>query len=360
LWQYSNAPHYSLSIYNICRFILFGQKIISSNRFLCAGPFQGKGLLSDFPFSVYYFPYTVSETLDILNSDPLHLLRQHGQEVEGYLRALADHYPATPPRLMESMQYSLLAGGKRLRPALVMESFKAAGGDPYARPAALAAAAAMELIHTFSLVHDDLPAMDDDDLRRGQPTNHKVFGQAIAILSGDAMTVVAFDLLARRGRDRAADLIAELASAAGPEGMIGGQTLDIEAEHQSLSISRLRRLHGMKTGALLRAACRMGAIAASANSATLTALTACGEHLGLAFQIVDDLLDLTATAQQMGKSTRKDAAKGKNTYPALIGLEAARQQAFEQLTLALNALALLGDSATGLRALAQFVVNREN
>jgi geranylgeranyl diphosphate synthase type II len=251
---------------------------------------------------------------------------------------------------MESMQYSLLAGGKRLRPALVLETFKAAGGHDFARPAALAAAAAIELVHTFSLVHDDLPAMDDDDLRRGQPTNHKVFGPALAILAGDAMTFLAFDLLARRGRDRAAELIAELASAAGPEGMIGGQVLDIEGEHQSLSLNQLQRLHRMKTGALLRAAARMGAIAANTSQATLDALTAYGEHLGLAFQIVDDLLDVTATPEQMGKATKKDAARGKNTYPALIGLPAARQQAAEQLDLALQALAILAGDAMTLLA----------
>jgi geranylgeranyl pyrophosphate synthase len=173
------------------------------------------------------------------------------------------------------------------------------------------------------------------------------------------MTFLAFDLLARRGRDRAAELIAELASAAGPEGMIGGQVLDIEGEHQSLSLNQLQRLHRLKTGALLRAAARMGAIAADASQATLDALTAYGEHLGLAFQIVDDLLDVTATPEQMGKATKKDAARGKNTYPALIGLPAARQQAAQQLDLALQALAPLDHKADGLRALAAFVVERQ-
>ncbi len=302
----------------------------------------------------------MSDSLDILESDPLHLLQRHGQEVEDYLRTLPDRYPATPPRLMEAIEYSLLAGGKRLRPALLLESFKAAGGRPAARPAALAAAAALELIHTFSLVHDDLPAMDDDDLRRGRPTNHKVYGEAMAILAGDAMTVLAFGLLARKGRDHAPQLIAELADAAGPEGMIGGQVLDMEGEHKALTLNQLQHLHRLKTGALLRAACRMGAIAAEAPRATLDALTTYGEQLGLAFQIVDDLLDLTATPAQMGKATGKDAAKGKNTYPALIGLDAARRQAAEQLDLALKALIPLPDQAPGLRALARFVVERQS
>lgn len=299
-------------------------------------------------------------TLDILEHDPVRILQQHGQTVAEHLTRLAEHYPATPPRLMESIQYSLLGGGKRLRPALVLESFATAGGSDLNRPVVLAAATAMELIHTFSLVHDDLPDMDDDDLRRGRPTNHKVFGSAMAILAGDAMTVMAFDLLARRGRDRAAELIKELAGAAGPEGMIGGQAIDIEGQGRAMRMNQLIRLHAMKTGALLRAACRMGAIAADARASVVESLSSFGEHVGLAFQITDDLLDLTATAEQMGKATRKDAKKGKNTYPALLGVEGSRAEARRQLDQALEALAGFDASADGLRGLADFVVNRNN
>lgn len=263
---------------------------------------------------------------------------------------------------MQAVEYSLMAGGKRLRPALVLETFAAcAGGDALAgRKSALAAAAAMELIHTFSLVHDDLPAMDDDDLRRGRPTNHKVFGEAMAVLAGDAMTVMAFELLAADAEANVvAALVRELAHASGPEGMIGGQVLDIDGENQALSLEQLQGLHRMKTGALLRASCRMGAIAAGASAAMLAAVTAYGEHLGLAFQIVDDLLDVTSTPEQMGKATGKDAAKGKNTYPSLLGIDASQREAERQLAAALEATREL-QAGAGLRSLAAFVVTRKS
>jgi len=177
------------------------------------------------------------------------ILQAHGDAVTGYLKELKTRFPEGPPRLIESMQYSLLAGGKRLRPALVLETARACGAkDPAANRSALAAAAAMELIHTFSLVHDDLPAMDDDDLRRGRPTNHKVFGEAMAILAGDAMVTVAFQVLATDAEPSVASkLIAELATASGPAGMIGGQVLDIDGENQTLSLPDLQRVHRMKT-----------------------------------------------------------------------------------------------------------------
>jgi geranylgeranyl diphosphate synthase type II len=282
--------------------------------------------------------------------------------VTAYLRSLKARFSDAPPRLIESIEYSLLAGGKRLRPALVLESARACGTDDPARhPAALAAAGAIELIHTFSLVHDDLPAMDDDDLRRGRPTNHKVFGEAMAILAGDAMVATAFEVLAT-DPDPAAGvrLAAELARAAGPAGMIGGQVLDIEGENQSLSLEQLQRLHRMKTGALLVAACRMGAIAAGeGDSSKLRALTAFGRHIGLAFQIVDDLLDVTASREQLGKGTGKDAGKGKNTYPRLLGVEPSRREAERQLAAGLAVVDELGAPADGLRALARFVVERD-
>jgi geranylgeranyl pyrophosphate synthase len=225
---------------------------------------------------------------------------------------------------------------------------------------ALAAAGAIELIHTFSLVHDDLPAMDNDDLRRGRPTNHKVYGDAMAILAGDAMVTLAFELLALDADPAVSPrLIAELAHATGPQGMIGGQVLDMDGEQKSLSLEQLQQLHRMKTGALLRSACRLGALSTNAPQAQVTALAEFGRHMGLAFQIVDDVLDVTASAEQMGKATGKDAAKGKNTYPALLGLDVAKRQAHEELQAALKALAPLGDKAEGLRQLAKFVVERE-
>jgi len=252
----------------------------------------------------------------------------------------------------------------------------------------------VEMVHTYSLIHDDLPAMDDDDLRRGRPTNHKVFGEAMAILAGDAMVTVAFEVLATDAEPAVASkLIVELASASGPAGMIGGQVLDIDGENQSLSLSELQRVHRMKTGALLTASCRMGAIAAiggrgsggvvewssdgvgkgpgithsatpslhhPTTSAPLAAVTDFGRHLGLAFQIVDDVLDVTSTPEQLGKATNKDAGKGKNTYPGLLGMDASVQEAKRQLTAALDSLRELGPAADGLRALARFVVERKH
>jgi geranylgeranyl diphosphate synthase type II len=293
--------------------------------------------------------------------DALSILREHGDAVTAYLRSLKGRYHESPPRLIESIEYSLLAGGKRLRPALVLESARACGATHPAGRAALAAAAAIELIHTFSLVHDDLPAMDDDDLRRGRPTNHKVYGEAMAILAGDAMVAMAFEVLASDAEPTVGvRLAAELARAAGPAGMIGGQVLDMEGENQSLTLEQLQRLHRMKTGALLVAACRMGAIAGGeGDSSKLRALTTFGRHIGLAFQIVDDLLDVTASPEQLGKAAGKDAGKGKNTYPLLMGVEQSRREAARQLQAGLAALDELGPSADGLRALGRFIVDRD-
>ena len=294
-------------------------------------------------------------------SDALSLLKRHGDAVTESLRALGQRYPQAPPRLIESIEYSLMAGGKRLRPALVLECFAASGGadaGAAAQKSALAAATAMELIHTFSLVHDDLPAMDDDDLRRGRPTNHKVYGEAMAILAGDAMVTMAFELLATDCEAAVAPaMVRELAANSGPSGMIGGQVLDIDGENARLSLEELQRIHRMKTGALLTCSCRIGLIAAH-QSDRLPAITDFGRHLGLAFQIVDDVLDVTSTPEQLGKATNKDADRGKNTYPSLLGLEQSRREAANQLSAALKSLEAFGLAADGLRALARFVVER--
>jgi geranylgeranyl diphosphate synthase type II len=292
------------------------------------------------------------------SNDAMELLKADGQRVGRFLQEVLAGRTNAPPRLFEAIEYSVMAGGKRLRPALVLECARACGGDE-ARGSALAAAGAIELIHTFSLVHDDLPAMDDDDLRRGRPTNHKVFGEAMAILAGDAMVTLAFELLATQASaDVAPALIRELAHAAGPEGMIGGQVLDMAGENQSLSLDELRRIHRMKTGALLTAACRLGAVAVSADSPALAGVTTYGQHLGIAFQIVDDVLDLTSTPEQLGKRTNKDAGKGKNTYPALMGLDKSKAAAREHLDAAIGALTEFGPRADRLKALARFVVDR--
>ncbi len=293
----------------------------------------------------------------------LELLKQDGQLLAEYFKTILTRSSHAPARLVESIEYSLMAGGKRLRPTLVMECYRACiANNTTARSeaSALAAAAAMELIHTFSLVHDDLPAMDDDDLRRGRPTNHKVYGEAMAILAGDAMTTLAFEVIAEDAEPAVVPaLVRELAHNAGPCGMIGGQVLDIDGENRSLALPELQQIHRMKTGALLTASCRLGAIAANADEYALAAVTDYGRHLGLAFQIIDDVLDVTSTPEQMGKATNKDAGKGKNTYPVLLGLEHSKAEAKRQLQMAIDAVKPLGDGAGRLITLAKFVVERE-
>ncbi|HTW96026.1 MAG TPA: farnesyl diphosphate synthase [Tepidisphaeraceae bacterium] len=296
------------------------------------------------------------------STDAVKILSHWGHVVDDHARSVLRRFSHAPPRLIEAVEYSLMAGGKRLRPALILECWRAchAGADG-AMPSssALAAAVAMELIHTFSLVHDDLPAMDDDDLRRGRPTNHKVFGEAMAILAGDAMVAMAFELLAVDAEAAlVAPLVRELAQATGTEGMIGGQVLDVDDKNRPARLEELQHLHRMKTGALLSASCRMGAIAAKAPPAVVASLDRYGRHLGLAFQIVDDLLDQTSTPQQLGKATNKDAAKGKVTYPTLIGMDASRREAERARDGALEAVEGMGKAADGLRALARFVVER--
>jgi len=286
------------------------------------------------------------------------LLAGYADAVNFTLHRHLDMWGSEQSRLIESVRYSILAGGKRLRPALVYESYRACGGDPEDRlSAADLAAAAIELVHTFSLVHDDLPAMDDDDLRRGKPTNHKVFGEALAILAGDAMLTEAFALVGGyRDPSVAAGLVIELAG--GTKGMIQGQALDIEAETLSLSLEQLQTVHLHKTASLIMAACRMGGICAGASDEQMSALTQYGKHLGMAFQIVDDILDVTSTPQQLGKATSKDAGSGKNTYPRLLGLEQSRAVAADHIEKAVAALDEFAASADGLRILARFITLR--
>ena len=287
------------------------------------------------------------------------ILKNASDQLDAFFNALLGRCAGAPMTLLRSIHYSLGAGGKRLRPALVLESFRACDGSDARLPSALAAAAAIELIHTFSLVHDDLPAMDDDDLRRGRPTNHKMFGEAVAILAGDAMTSMAFEILATDADPALVpSLVRELAAASGPLGMIGGQVLDIEGENKCLLLVELRELHRRKTGALLTCAARMGAIAAGAPANTLQQITDFGGHLGLAFQIIDDILDETSTPEQLGKATQKDRHAGKNTYPTLLGLDESRHQAALQLSEAVACIAPLGSKAEPLRQIARFVVER--
>jgi geranylgeranyl diphosphate synthase type II len=279
--------------------------------------------------------------------------------------ALAQCLPpedAPPATVHRAMRYSLLAGGKRLRPILVIAGAEAVGGRA---DTVLPTACALELIHTYSLIHDDLPAMDDDDYRRGRPTNHKVFGEAIAILAGDALLTLAFQLVASnvtRVREPRVicDVVAEIASAAGTAGMVGGQVVDIESEGRAITAETLDYIHAHKTAALIRASLRVGAMLGGAPPDHLEAISAAGGSLGLAFQIVDDILDVEGSLAELGKTAGSDERKGKATYPAIYGLEASRRRAralIEETRAALNGL---GPAAEPLGALADFVLERRS
>jgi len=264
---------------------------------------------------------------------------------------------ATPPEVIhKAMRYSLFAGGKRIRPILCISAANCiASGEP---AGTLAVASSLEMIHTYSLIHDDLPALDNDDLRRGRPTSHKVFGEAMAILAGDALLTYAFVVLGRSGNAR---LVEELAAASGtPGGMLAGQVDDVEGEGQPPTAELLERIHKAKTGALLRASLRLGAIHAGTDETALAALTGYGEHIGLAFQIVDDILDCTQTSEQLGKTAGKDAEQGKITFPAVYGLERSRQMAEAERVAAHAALEMFGARALRLNELADLIVDRQS
>ncbi len=271
---------------------------------------------------------------------------------------------AWPATIHRAVRYSLAAGGKRIRPVLVLAAGEAVGG---AREELLPLACAVEMIHTYSLIHDDLPAMDDDDLRRGKPTSHKVFGEAIAILAGDALLTRAFHLLGEvpeswddarvRRRLRA---IAILGEACGTTGLIGGQVMDLESEGRSIGPEALERLHRAKTGALLSACVRAGAVLAGADAEDSARLSRYASAIGLAFQVVDDLLDATETAEHLGKTPGKDRAARKSTYVSVHGLEPARSMAAALRDEALDAVAPLGPRGAALAAIARLIVDRRS
>ena len=267
----------------------------------------------------------------------------------------------TPPETIHrAMRYSLFAGGKRIRPLLCMEAAHCISGDALGVETA---ACSLELIHTYSLIHDDLPALDNDDYRRGRLTCHKVFGEAMAILAGDALLTLAFHVLATlpaMAHERKVRLMAELSEAAGtPGGMIAGQVADLEGEGRPPDAQLLESIHRAKTGALLRASVRMGAVYAGAAAEQYERLSSYGEHIGLAFQIVDDILDVEETSQALGKTAGKDAAQHKITFPAVYGLEESKRMAERERALAHEALAGFGDRAQRLRELADLIVHRK-
>ncbi|MGO4437327.1 polyprenyl synthetase family protein [Rhizobium sp. RAF56] len=295
-----------------------------------------------------------------------HRLKEAAAKIEATLtRLLADaclaDEVARPATLLEAMRHGVLNGGKRLRPFLVMESTALFGGGVQA---ALRVGAALECIHCYSLVHDDLPAMDDDDLRRGQPTVHVAFDEATAILAGDSLLTYAFDIVSAPETDLAADrkveLLLALSRAAGMGGMAGGQALDLAAEKTAPDEQGIITLQAMKTGALIRFACEAGAIIAGANTDDRLLLRRFGEKIGLAFQLADDLLDLTSDAAAMGKATGKDAARGKGTLVALHGQAWAEAKLGDLVKDAATLLAPFGEKATGLIEAARFVANRRN
>lgn len=280
-------------------------------------------------------------------------MQEKAARTEQALAAYLDAIEEAEPTLMQAIRYSLLGGGKRLRPALVLGVAEMLAPDD---AVAMPAACAIEMIHTYSLIHDDLPAMDDDDLRRGQPTCHKAYGEATAILAGDALLTMAFDLAAVPGEIQ---IIREIAAASGVAGMAGGQQLDLAAECRQLTLPELRRVHAWKTGALIRCSVRCGALLAGANSEALQDLTRFGDHVGLAFQIADDILNVTGTEKKLGKPVGSDAGRNKSTYPAILGLEQSRALALEAAAAAEASLAAFGPAADHLRQMARFVVERD-
>ncbi len=290
-------------------------------------------------------------------------LEQKRVDVDRFLDCIAPPSVTPPPTLHESMRYSLLAGGKRIRPILTIAAAEAVG--PTA-PGLMPVACSLEFIHTYSLIHDDLPSMDNDDFRRGKPTNHKVYGEAMAILAGDALLTMAFDIVSRpdlmKGCDpvRQVQLVQELAYGSGNSGMVGGQVFDIQAEHKDIDLAMLQTIHKHKTGMLIRAAVRMGAITAGATDRQLDDLTGYAEDIGLAFQIADDVLNVTGTREELGKNPNTDAERGKKTYPTFYGVEGAKTLADDCVARAITRLSSFGPSADPLRGIARYITSRKN
>jgi len=283
-------------------------------------------------------------------------------DLKTYMKAVSEATDAMLDRLLPAdtaypqsihalMRYSTFAGGKRVRPCLIMASYEACGGA-FGDEHALLACAAVEMLHTFSLIHDDLPCMDDDDFRRGKPTAHKAFNEALAVLGGDALCIFAYECLARIGR---ADIIAEISRALGTNGMIGGQVVDVESEGTKASRETLEYIHRNKTAALIRACARMGAMLAGADNAAVARLSAYGDSVGLAFQVIDDILDEEGTTEQIGKDAGSDREKGKVTFPSVVGMEESKKYAKQLIDKANSEIASFGNRAEMLRELAEFI-----
>lgn len=297
-----------------------------------------------------------------MSSEAFNLTQYLADQKQLVEAALSDSISVTyPEKIYESMRYSLMAGGKRLRPILCLASGDLAGGQV---EQTLPTACALEMVHTMSLIHDDLPAMDNDDYRRGKLTNHKVFGEDMAILAGDALLAYAFQWIAERTRgvepSAVLEVITRLGKAVAATGLVGGQVVDLESEGKAISIETLEFIHRHKTGALLEVSVVSGAILAGADAEMVDRLTHYARDIGLAFQIVDDILDLTATSEQLGKTAGKDLAAAKATYPSLWGLEVSRQKADQLILDAKHQLDPYGTAAEPLQALADFITRRSN
>jgi geranylgeranyl diphosphate synthase type II len=287
-------------------------------------------------------------------------LNRVGARINTALDKLLPPAAAAPPTIHKAMRYSIFAGGKRIRPVLCLAACEAVGGK---LAAALPLACAVECIHTYSLIHDDLPCMDDDDLRRGKPTNHKVFGEGIAVLAGDALLTHAFSLAALVKPSRSyttRQFVEELAFAAGSRRLIAGQVQDLEGENKRLSLKEVKTTHLNKTAALITTSIRLGAMAGNASASELKRLTRYGQDLGLAFQVIDDILDATSTKQVMGKSVRADQKNRKSTFPVVLGLDKSKQYAAALIADAHKQLKPFGKPAEPLRAIADFFLTRQN
>lgn len=289
-------------------------------------------------------------------------LKDRQKIVEEALQRYLPDEDSTPQELHTAVHYSVFSGGKRIRPILCLAALEACGGD---MAPAMPTACALELIHTYSLIHDDLPAMDNDDFRRGKPTSHKVFGEAMAILAGDALLTEAFVLLShsekvRLATERRLAVIQEIARAAGIAGMVGGQALDIRAEKIEPDFAGLEDIHRRKTGALIQAAVKTGAILAGASDEKIQALGRYGHHIGLAFQIADDILNVEGDSHLMGKKTGSDAARGKVTYPALLGIDRAKVKLSENVVAAITSIETFDSRALPLRVIARFIMERKS
>ncbi|MBR5523043.1 MAG: polyprenyl synthetase family protein [Akkermansia sp.] len=288
------------------------------------------------------------------------LIKETAAKVEARLNELLPAEDVQPCTLHKAMRYSIFAGGKRIRPLLCLEAAKACGASD---DVALNAACALETLHTYTLIHDDLPCMDDDDLRRGRPTNHKVFGEGVAVLAGDALLTEAFAMLAsvpENDRYNVRDYVAEFAYQTGSLNLVGGQVLDLEGEGRQLTAEELRTIHNGKTTALITTSLRLGGMAAGCTQEQLDALTAYGKCLGLAFQIIDDILDITSTPEVLGKSIGKDAQVQKATYPAVVGINEAREEARELTASARAALDVFSDKRReNLLAINDYLLKRD-